>query len=197
MAFIEPLPDDQVDERITELYEADKERFGFVPNFTRTFARRPQVYQAWKQLNGAIQQSMDARRYELATIAAARRLRSSYCMLAHGKILADRFLGPELLRQVVHDHHAAGLDPVDVAVMDLAEKVAGDATSISQADLAPLRELGLSDDEIFDVVLAAGARAFFSKTLDALGMQADAAYGKLEPQLREALTVGRPISPAA
>jgi len=37
MAFIEPLPDDQVDERITDLYEADQERFGFVPNFTQTF----------------------------------------------------------------------------------------------------------------------------------------------------------------
>ncbi len=196
MAFIEPLPDDQVDDRIRELYEADTERFGFVPNFTRTFARRPQVYQAWKQLNGAIQQSMGVRRYELATLAAARRLRSSYCMLAHGKVLADRFLGPDVLRQVVADHRAAGLDPVDVAVMDLAEKVAGDATSISAADLAPLRDLGFTDDEIFDVVLAAGARAFFSKTLDALGLQADAEYAEMEPQLREALTVGRPISAA-
>ena len=197
MAFIEPLPDDQVDERIRELYEADEERFGFVPNFTRTFARRPQVYEAWKQLNGAIQQSIGVRRYELATLAAAHRLRSSYCMLAHGKILADRFLGPEVLRQVVVDHRAAGLDPVDVAVMDLAEKVAGDAAAMSDADLAPLRDLGLSDDEIFDVVLAAGARAFFSKTLDALGLQADAEYAEMQPKLREALTVGRPISAAA
>ena len=35
---------------------------------------------------------MDTRRYELATLAAARELRSSYCSLAHGKILAERFL---------------------------------------------------------------------------------------------------------
>ena len=76
MAFIEPLPEDQVDDRVRELYEADRERFGFVPNFTRVFARRPQVYQAWKQLNGTIKESMGARRYELATLAAARRLRS-------------------------------------------------------------------------------------------------------------------------
>jgi uncharacterized peroxidase-related enzyme len=139
---------------------------------------------------------MGARRYELATLAAARRLHSSYCMLAHGKVLADDFLGPEALRQVAVDHRAAGLDPVDVAVMDLAERVAGDATSISEADIAPLRGLGLSDDEIFDVVLAASVRCFFSKTLDALDVQADAAYAGIEPKLREALTVGRPISAA-
>jgi uncharacterized peroxidase-related enzyme len=197
MAFIEPLPEEQVDDRVQDLYEADRERFGFVPNFTHVFARRPEVYQAWKQLNGAIKEAMGARRYELATLAAARRLRSSYCMLAHGKVLADSFLGTEALRQVAEDHRAAGLDPVDVAVMDLAEKVAGDAAAMSDADVAPLRDLGLSDDEILDVVLAAAARAFFSKTLDALGLQADAAYAELEPKLREVLTVGRPISAAA
>jgi alkylhydroperoxidase family enzyme len=48
----------------------------------------------WQQLNGAIKAGMDLRRYELATLAAARRLRSSYCCLAHGKILAERFGEP-------------------------------------------------------------------------------------------------------
>ena len=65
---------------------------------------------------------MDLRRYELATLAAARRLRSSYCSLA------------------------------------------------------------------------AGARCFFSKTLDALGVRPDADYNDMEPGLRQALVVGRPIA---
>jgi len=38
--------------------------------------------------------TMDMRRYELATLAAARRLGSSYCMLGHGKVLADWFMTP-------------------------------------------------------------------------------------------------------
>src|SRR6059058_4468351 len=52
-------------------------------NFERAFARRPEVFAAWQQLNGAIKATSDLRRYELATLAAARRLRSSYCWLAH------------------------------------------------------------------------------------------------------------------
>ena len=47
-----------------------------------------------------------------------------------------------------------------------------------------------------DVVLAASARCFFSKTLDALGVRADASYRELEPELREALVVGRPVADA-
>ena len=80
--------------------------------------------------------------------------------------------------------------------MDLAERVVDDATSIGDADLQPLRDLGLSETEIMDVVLAAAARCFFSKTLDALGVLPDASYRELAPELREALVVGRPIADA-
>ena len=161
-------------------------------NYERAFAEHPEVYAAWQQLNGAIKERMDLRRYELATLAAAQRLRSSYCSLAHGNVLRERFDAPVLA--IVQDRGTAGLDPVDLAVMDLAERVVDDATSIGDADVAPLRELGLSEVEIMDVVLAAAARCFFSKTLDALGVLPDASYAELEPELREALAVGRPIA---
>ncbi len=194
MAFIETLSDERAAGSAAEIYDADRARLGYVPNYSRVFATRPAVYAAWRRLNGAIKAGMDPRRYELVTVAAARRLRSSYCALAHGKVLVDRFFEPAAARDVVTDHRTAGLDPVDVGVMDLAEKVIDDATSVTESDLDRLRGLGLSDVEIFDVVVAAAARCFFSKTLDALGVRADAAYRELDPELREALTVGRPIA---
>jgi uncharacterized peroxidase-related enzyme len=163
-------------------------------NFEKAFAERPEVLAAWQQLNGAIKAGMDLRRYELATLAAARRLRSSYCCLAHGTVLLERFDEP--VREIARDHRTAGLDEVDVAVMDLAERVVDDATSIDDEDLQRLRDLGLSDVEIMDVVLAAAARCFFSKTLDALGVRPDASYSDLEPELLEVLVVGRPIADA-
>jgi alkylhydroperoxidase family enzyme len=78
-------------------------------------------------------------------------------------------------------------------VQDLARQVADDAVSVTEADIDKLRAFGLTDDEIFDVVLAAAARSFFSKTLDGLGVLADAAFRTLDPRVRAALTVGRPI----
>ncbi len=163
-------------------------------NFEKAFAERPDVFAAWQQLNGAIKAGMDLRRYELATLAAARRLRSSYCCLAHGNVLIERFDEP--VREIALDHRAAGLDEVDVAVMDLAERVVDDATSIGDDDLQRLRDLGLPEVEIMDVILAAAARCFFSKTLDALGVRPDASYRDLEPELLEVLVVGRPIADA-
>jgi uncharacterized peroxidase-related enzyme len=194
MAFIETVPEDQATGATAELYATDREGFGYLPNFTRAFSLRPAVYAAWRQLNGTIKSGMDLRRYELATVAAARRLRSSYCTLAHGTVLADEYLDPEAVRAVVADHRTAGLDATDVAVMDLAAKVADDAASMQQADIERLRSLGLSDTDILDVVLAAAARCFFSKALDALGAEPDAKYAELDPALRDVLTVGRAIA---
>jgi len=194
VTFIETVPPEQAESAVADLYEADRAVFGHLPNFTRAFSLRPDVYAAWRQLNGAIKAGMDLRRYELATVAAARHLRSSYCALAHGSLLAGEFLGPDAVRAVIADHRTAGLDPIDVAIMDLAEQVAADATAVTDADLDRLRTLGLTDAEIFDVVLAAAARCFFSKVLDGIGAQPDNKYASMEPALRDALTVGRPIA---
>ena len=158
----------------------------------RAFEPRPEVLAAWQQLNGAIKAGMDLRRYELATLAAARRLRSSYCSLMHGKVLRDEFGEP--VAAIARDRQSAALDAVDVAVMDLAERVVDDATSIDDADLQPLRDLGLSETEIMDVVLAAAARCFFSKALDGLGVLPDSELADLGPELLDVLVVGRPIA---
>ena len=194
MAFIEMVSDEDASEEVRKLFEQAREERGYVPNYLRLFAHRPAVYDAWRGLLGSITVNMDPRRYELATVAAARKMRSTYCTLAHGKVLLDRFLEAGQLREVAVDHHAAGLDDVDVAVMDLAEKVADDATAVIPADIERLRELGLSDTEILDVVLTAAVRAFYSKTLDALCVEADALFNELQPELRESLVVGRPIA---
>jgi uncharacterized peroxidase-related enzyme len=188
MPYVAPVPDDDLPDELA----ADAGELGYVPNYFRVFAHRPKAFAAWKQLAGAVKGSMDERRYELATLAAARRLRSSYCSLAHGKVLAERFYTPGEVVGIATGTYP--LDEVDVAVMDLSAKIAADATSVTQADIDRLRELGLSDGEIIDVALAAAIRSFFTKTLDSLGTEPDASYRELEPALRDTLTVGRPIA---
>jgi alkylhydroperoxidase family enzyme len=190
MAYVDSIPEGDASGEVAAIYEESRARFGYLPNLARAFSLRPEVYRAWQQLNVAVK-ARNERRYELATVAAARRLRSSYCGLEHGKVLAERFLSFADVPRLPE-----GLDEGDRAVMELAEKVVDDATSVTQEDVERLRALGLSDGEIVDVVLAATARCFFSKTLDALGVQPDAAYAELPPDFREALALGRPIETA-
>jgi uncharacterized peroxidase-related enzyme len=163
-----------------------------MPNFEGAFADRPAVFAGWLELNGAIKAAMDPRRYELAALAAARVVHSSYCCLAHGRILRDQHGVDAAL--ALTDPAAAGLDDVDRAILRFATRVAEDASSITDGDRQELRDLGLSDPDIQDVVYAAAVRCFFSKTLDALGVLADPEYAGLPDAFREPLLVGRPIA---
>ena len=92
MSYLETVPEDEAAGAVAEMYERDRGTFGFLPNFTAGFSLHPEAYAAWRELNLSIRGGMDLRRYELATLAAAARLRSSYCALAHGTILAELLL---------------------------------------------------------------------------------------------------------
>ena len=193
--FIEAPDESTLDDDVADWYEKQRAAWGYLPNYASAFATRPDVAEAWNTLNNTIRGRMDRRRFELATIAAARTLRSTYCMAAHSKFLRDICGDEPTMRAVAADPSGADVDATDRAVMDFASHVAGDASSISAADVQHLRDYGLSDPEIVDVVLAVAARAFFTKVLDALGVQADVQLGDtFDPEVRRQVTVGRPFA---
>jgi uncharacterized peroxidase-related enzyme len=195
--FIEVPDESTVAADVADWYQRQRDSWGYLPNYAPAFALRPDVAEAWNGLNGSIRKHMDRRRYELVTIAAARAYRSTYCTAAHSKFLRDDCGDEATMRAIAADPSGAALDATDRAVMDFATRVARDASSITAADVDELRAHGLEDAEIVDVVLAASARGFFTKVLDALGVQADFQLGEtFDPELRSQVTVGRPIADA-
>lgn len=194
MSFIEVVPDDEAVDDVAAMYASGRAHLGYLSNYTRAFSHRPALMDAWRNLNRTIWSSMDPRRYELATLAAATALRSSYCSLAHAEKLIE--LGSEEeTTAMVRDRRTAGLSEQEQAIMDLAQLVAERADQVTQTDIDRLRDLGLDDGEVFDVIAAAAARCFFSKILDATGTQPDPVYrDTLAPELVESLTVGRQIA---
>src|SRR4051795_11927385 len=133
MSWIRPAVEDDGGP-VAAAFDRDRAALGYVANFTKTFAHRPAVYEAWRGRNGAIKASMDPRRYELATIAAALRLRSSYCSLAHVKVLAEQLDGAAAVPALVGHPGGAGLDPLERAVVRLADAVAAGAADMSEDD---------------------------------------------------------------
>ncbi len=193
MSFIRTVPEERAEGDTASMYAGAKDGFGYLPNMVKAFSHRPEVMNAWNGLLGSIKKNMDARRYELVTMAAAKELRSSYCMLAHGSVLLQGHYDARQLQAIVDKPEESELSDADKAIMRFAGKVVRDAASIGADDLEDLREQELSEEEIFDIVSAAAVRCFFSKTLDALGVQPDSAYNEIEEGLRSSLVVGRPV----
>ena len=197
MAFVHTVPVDRASGDVHAMYSRIEAAVGYVPNYAKLFSHRPQVMATWSAFLVSIRGNMDPRRYELVTLAAARALQCSYCMLAHGAVLRRDFYSAEELTEITRDPAMSDLSPAEAAMMVFVDKLTRDATAITRADVQGLRDRGFTDAEIFDIVAAAGARCFFSKLLDALGAEADGAYDFLEDPLKEILTPGRPMSHGA
>lgn len=194
MTFIRTTPAPAAAGAVREMYQEVERRSGFLPNWAAAFSLRPDVWRGWDTMHAAIRSHLPVRTYELVTLAAARALHSSYCSLAHGRVLAENVLDAETVAAIMRDPATAPLEPQERALVAFAEQVARHADRIGPADIQALRDAGYDDETIFDAAATAAARCFFSKLLDALGVQADARYRDLAPELRTALTVGRPIA---
>ena len=191
--FIETVTEESATGDVAEYYRQQRDAWGFLPNYAAAFATRPDVARAWNALNGAIRGGMDRRRFELATIGAARALRSTYCTAAHSKFLRDECGDDHTLELIAKDPSGGALPDEDRAVYQFAAKVATAADSVGQQDIDRLRSVGLSDPDIADVVFAASARSFFTRVLDGLGAQLDAQTARAFPAEQLAsMIVGRP-----
>jgi len=193
MAFINTVQPDQSEGEVRAMFERQQQSWGFVPNYAKVFCHRPEVLARWGRLLAEIRRPMDDRRFELATFAAAHELKNTACTLEHGKQLS-RFIGLEAVVALGRGDQCAELNEVEIAIAAYARKVADDASMVTAKDVENLKAHGLSDAEIFDIAAAAAGRAFFTKLLDALGVEADIAADKLDDEFKIPLTVGRPIS---
>ena len=123
----------------------------------RALARRSKdVNQSRRLLSlASVRDGMDRRRFEIATIAAARARSSTYCTAAHSKFLRDVCGDADAMESIATHPDGGELDPQDRAVYEFAGKVATDASAVQQQDVDRLRAAGLSDADVADVVFAA------------------------------------------
>ncbi len=195
--FISGTGEDAAEGELAEYYRSQQAAWGFLPNYAAAFSSRPDVARAWNVLNAGIREGMDRRRFEIATVAAARARRSTYCTAAHSGFLRDVCDDEATMTSIAESPDGSALDPQDRAVYEFAGKVAGDAASVTQEDVDRLRATGLTDADVADVVFAAAARCFFTAVLDGLGAQLDAeTAATFRPDVLASMVVGRPVADA-
>jgi uncharacterized peroxidase-related enzyme len=193
MAFIDTIPDAEINDQVRAMYERQASFWGFVPNYAKVFCYRPEIMGLWAQLQAGIKKSMaDKRRYELVTFAAANALRSTLCSLAHGKTLTE-FFPSEAVQAMAKGEAPADLTAAEAEMMKFARKVGRDASSVTREDVLRLKELGFSDAEVFDIAAAASARAFFSKLVESLGVAPEHSLLGLDQEFKRTMAVGRPL----
>lgn len=139
-----------------------QEKAGFVPNVFLALAHRPAEFRAFFAYHDALLlregSSLSKGDKEMIIVATSGANQCLYCVVAHGALLRIYEKKPLVADQVAVNHHKADITPRQHAMLDFALKVARESHTVGEADFAPLREHGFSDEDIWDI---AGITAFF------------------------------------
>lgn len=178
-------------------FAQDREEEGYVHTYTRLWSWRPGLWGSFQALRDELTDSwsLTDRERALLVAAAVSQRGDSYCSLPWGTRLSE--LGDaETAAQVLEGRPAPGLSEREVALVEWARQVVRDPNATTNEDVERLREVGLSDREIFEATAWVAFRLAVSTINDALGAEPDRQLADAAPDLvREAVTYGRP--PAA
>src|SRR4028118_2137812 len=157
-----PVPDiARMPEDIRTRILAVQEKSGFVPNVFLVLARRPDEFRAFFAYHDALMDkpgNLSKAEREMIVVATSNANQCQYCVVAHGAILRIRAKNPLIADQVAINYRKADITPRQRAMLDFAMKVALEAHTVSDADIAALGAHGFSNDDIWDMAAIA---AFF------------------------------------
>jgi uncharacterized peroxidase-related enzyme len=194
-SFLEEPP---VSAEVQELYNDDLADSGYVWNVSRLWAHQPDTQKRLFELmsQAFTPSGLTFRQRGILVAAAASTLGDSYCSLAWGGKLGQA--SDAAVAAGVLNGSDAGLTDQEKAIAGWARRVARDPNATTPADIQALRDCGLEDGQIFAITAFVALRLAFSAINDSLGAQPDAQLAQsLPPEVREAVTYGRPVAQAS
>ncbi|HEV7214991.1 MAG TPA: peroxidase-related enzyme [Chloroflexota bacterium] len=106
---------------------------------------------------------------ELAAVATSLVNGCRYCTSVHARRYVQLTKDAALIQRLLDVGVATDLGERERAIVDYAVKLTRDPAAMAAADLAPLRQAGLSDLEILDVTYAAAMFAWANRLMQTLG----------------------------
>ncbi len=191
--YIKTIEPDEATGELAQLYSAEIASMGMVMEATKCWSARPDVIIPIENLLFQIRDgfSLGLLNFRLITFVAALHVPSTYCAHVYFRSLST-MLGKQQALALRKDFRDAGLSEQQVAMLAYVEQISRDASKVSEADIALLRDHGLTDINIADIALAASFRFFMSKYFDAVGATVEDRFLDDDPSVRAEMYVGRP-----
>lgn len=185
---------------VADLYESSRKDLGYVMNYNRAWAWRPDIAGDFAGLRSKLMAGSSLSKRDIAVLvcATAASLGDSYCALAWGRTLAnaaDADQAASVIRAASDRPEDPALAAREQALARWARKVVSDPVAIEATEVDSLKAVGLTEQEIFEATALIGFRLAFSTVNNALGVPPDPQVeAAAPPEVRRAVRFGR--SPA-
>jgi uncharacterized peroxidase-related enzyme len=169
-----PVPGpDEVPEAVSALWDKAEAAFGFVPNVFRAQAVNGEQFLAWwRYFNLLVNKEghLPLAERELLAVVVSALNRCTYCAVSHGAALRVFLEDAVTADLVAVNWRQAPLSPRLQAMARYAELLTRHPEQVGQSDLETLREVGLGDHEIVELVQIVGMFNMTNRVSSALGM---------------------------
>ncbi len=173
---IRTVDEQQADDVVKVEYKRLSENFGFIPNITKMFSCRADlfhVHNAMYQTIMVAESAIPKAVKQFAALLVARITDCHYNQFWHRQFLQQLGMSKELINAVEADYHGAPLDEKTIALFEYVEQVATDPTGVTDTQVAKLREFGFGDEEILEITSVIAYGRFTATILDALAVEVE------------------------
>lgn len=149
--------------------------FGMVPNLFKSMAINPGMLDAsWNQFRSTILQGDFPRTLkEMIGVVISQANNSPYALKVHLHGLSALGMSEEVLDTLVSDFKACPLPEREKAVISFGLHAGTKPQSLTDAEFQQLRDLGLDDSEIFEIIATAHLFAGVNQYTDAIALEID------------------------
>lgn len=178
-----PVPDEaELDEDIRKYFQVCRDKLGLVPNVLRAYALRPEKLRAFGKMYNDLmlgESGLSKLEREMVAVVVSAVNRCYYCLVAHGAAVRELSGDPELGEMLVMNYRVAELTPRQRGLLDFAWKLTETPHLIGEADRAMLRNLGLAEEDLFDLCNVVGFFNMSNRVASGVDMMPNREYHAL------------------
>lgn len=176
MSRVPEIQETEASPEVAEMYEAIKREMGipFVPNMDKALANSPNALRgAWEVLRGVfLQTSLPSTLASMILFSISSANQCRYCSPIFKATCMTVGVDEETLAAL--DGDLAGLSPRRVqAIVQFALKCARDRGNLTEDDFEEIRALGMSEEEIVEIVSLAALGNYLNTIADSLRADVD------------------------
>ena len=171
------------DEEIARYFEVVVEKIGFLPNVLKAYQVRPAHLRNFIAMYNELmlgESGLSRLEREMIAVTVSAINRCYYCLVAHGQAVRRMSNNPELGEVLALNYRAAELPRRQRRLLDYAAKLTTGPGAVTEADRAALREVGLSDADIFDTTEVVSFFNMTNRMAHGLDMRPNREYHSLD-----------------
>ncbi|MCB9851795.1 MAG: peroxidase-related enzyme [Phycisphaerales bacterium] len=158
MARLNTITKDTANGQAKSLLEAVEKKLGKVPNMMGAMANSPAVLEAYLNFSGALAKgSLTAKVREQIALAVGERNDCQYCLAAHSTLGKLAGLSGD---EIADSRRGASPDERTQAILSFAKKLVSEQGRVDESDVRQLRDAGLNDGGIAEVIANVAVNLF-------------------------------------